>query len=219
MVYLYIDESGDLGFGEGGSDHFVISCIKVDDEETNKNLRRIPKKIRQRKLCKKDHECPELKFSNSSVLIREQFLSRAAKLNIEVSSVIVKKEYAQDKLRNNLPVLYNYLLKILLEKPLSRIDKNTPLTIYLDKCMSKSQVDNFENYIKTQFLSLFQEIPNVEIFHESSQNNSGIQVADFICGAFGYKYNTLKLKENCDQYTKIIQPKVVIEKIDLFKKK
>ena len=51
MVYLYIDESGDLGFTKGGSDHFIIACIKVDDEDTNKNLQRIPKKIRQRKLC------------------------------------------------------------------------------------------------------------------------------------------------------------------------
>jgi hypothetical protein len=219
MVYLYIDESGDLGFTDGGSDYFIITCIKVDDDGTNKNLQRIPKKIRQRKLCKKDQKCPELKFSNSSVLIREQFLSRAAKLNIEVSSVIIKKEYTQEKLRNNLPILYNYLLKILLEKPLSRIGRNNSLTIFLDKCMSKTQVENFESYIKTEFLSIFQEIPNIEICHESSQNNEGIQVVDFICGAFGYKYNTAKLKNDCDYYTNIIQPRIIIEKADLFKRK
>jgi Protein of unknown function (DUF3800) len=219
MAYVYIDESGDLGFTERGSDYFVIACVKVDDDETNKNLQRIPKKIRQRKLRKKYHKCPELKFSNSSSLIREQFLSRAARLNIEVYSVIIKKEYTQEKLRNNLPILYNYILKILLEKPLSRIGKNNSLTVFLDKCMSKTQVENFENYVKTEFLSIFQEIPNVEIIHESSQNNGGIQVADFICGAFGYKYNTAKLKNDYNRYTDIVQPRTVIEKTDLFKKK
>lgn len=85
--------------------------------------------------------------------------------------------------------------------------------------MSKTQVENFESYIKTEFFSIFQEIPILDIIHESSQNNGGIQVADFICGAFGYKYNTAKLKGDCEQYTKIIQPKVVIEKTNLFKKK
>lgn len=93
MVHLYIDESGDLGFKKGCSDYFVISCIKVDDEETNKNLQRIPKKIRQRKLRKKAMKCPELKFSNSSVLIREQFLSRAAKLDSQEPPVRYLRKY------------------------------------------------------------------------------------------------------------------------------
>jgi len=219
MVYLYIDESGDLGFSKGGSDYFVMACIKVNDEENNKNLGRIPRKIRQRKLCKKDHKCPELKFSNSSPLIREQFLSSASKLDIEIYSIIIKKEFTQEKLRNNLPVLYNYILKVLLEKPLVKLGRDSSLTIYLDKCMSKNQVENFENYVKTEFFSIFKDIPNIEIIHESSHNNSRIQVADFICGAFGYKYNSAKLKDDFSRYTDIISAKTVIEKNDLFKKK
>ncbi len=54
MVYLYIDESGDLGFSRGGSKYFILSCVKMDNEETNKQFRRIPKKIRQRMLSKKN---------------------------------------------------------------------------------------------------------------------------------------------------------------------
>ena len=218
MAYLYLDESGDLGFGDGGSKYFIISCVKLDDEKSRNQIRRIPKKIRQRKLSKKHQKSPELKFTNSSKLIREQFLNRAAKLDIEIYSLVIQKEFTQNKLRDNLPVLYNYLLKILLEKPLNRLGKDGLLNICLDKCMSKSQCENFESYIKTEFLSIFKEIPQVKIVHESSQNNSCLQVIDFICGAFGYKYNTRNLKGDHDHYTNLIKDRIVLEKTDLFKK-
>jgi len=44
MTYLYIDESGDLGFGKNGSEYFIIACVKINDEKTNICFRRIVKK-------------------------------------------------------------------------------------------------------------------------------------------------------------------------------
>jgi len=218
MTYLYIDESGDLGFGKNASEYFIISCIKIDDEKTNTKFHRISKKIRQRKLSKKLKTTAELKFSNSSEIVRCSFFKNVSKLDIEIYSLIIKKEHTKYNLRNNLPILYNYLIKILLEKPLRKIDKNCALEIYLDKCMSKYQRNNFENYIKTEFLSIFKDIPELTIYHEASDSNCGIQVTDFICGAFGYKYNTKKLKGDYDKYLKIIKDRIALERDDLFKK-
>lgn len=219
MSYIYIDESGDLGFSEKGSKDFIISAVVINDEETHKKFRRIPKKIRQRKLKKSLKKQSELKFSNSSVLIREQFLTRAAKLPIKVYVLIIKKEYTQEKLKNYLDILYNYLIKILLEKAFTGINNHDKLTICLDKCMSQKQRDNFEAYIKTEFLFLFQKLPDVKISHELSHHRPSLQVTDFICGAFGYKYNNRRLKEGCDQYTSIIKERIEVEKVDLFKEK
>lgn len=218
MTYVYIDESGDLGMNDSKSEYFIITATKVNDDETNKLLKRIPKQIRQRSLKKKLLRTAELKFTNSSVLIREQFLKRAARLNIEVYALVVKKKLTHEKLKNNLPVLYNYLIKILLEKALKELNK-TQLTICLDRSMSLNQIENFENYIKTEFLMLFSFIPDVKILHEMSQNRQELQVADFICGAFGYKYNTAKLKGDCAYYTSMISDRIRIEKSDLFKEK
>jgi len=83
--------------------------------------------------------------------------------------------------------------------------------------MSISQRENFENYIKTEFLSIFQKIPKVKIAHESSTQNECLQVLDFICGAFGYKYNTAKQQEGAGYYTSLIKNQIVTEKFDLFK--
>ncbi|MBU0536238.1 MAG: DUF3800 domain-containing protein [Nanoarchaeota archaeon] len=218
MTYIYIDESGDLGFSKQSSLYFVISCIKIDDDKSHIKLSRIPKRIRQRRLSKKHQKTPELKFTNSSKLIREQFLNRINKIDLEIYSLIIKKEYTQERLKDNLPVLYNYLIKILLEKPLRKISNKKILNICLDKCMSKKQCENFENYVKTEFLSTFNEIPQLNIIHESSQNNPCLQVIDFICGSFGYKYNTLRLKEGCEYYTDLIKDRIVLEKNDFFRK-
>src|SRR3990167_10888689 len=141
MVYLYIDERGDLGFSGKGSSYFVITCVKINDDYTNVLFKRIPKEVREKTLSKKPKKQSEFKFSNSSLLIRERFLTRAAKLDIEIYSLIVNKEYTQQKLKDNLPVLYSYLIKILLE---SVIPPNNEVVICLDRCMSPNQRENFE---------------------------------------------------------------------------
>ena len=85
--------------------------------------------------------------------------------------------------------------------------------------MSPTQRDNFESYIKTEFLFRFKEVPNLSIIHENSDSNEALQVIDFICGAFGYKYNHAKLKGDFEHYTNIIKGKIKEERKDFFKKR
>jgi len=217
MSYLYIDESGDLGFGKNGTDYFIITCVKIDNEKVHQDFSRITKKVRQNKLPKRYKQLVELKFSNSREDIRRDFLKRVTKLDLEIYSIIIKKDKTYANLQKKLPILYNYLIKVLLENPLRNIKSNLHLMICLDRAMSLTQRNNFEGYIQTEFFTIFQKLPKVEIKHESSQQNECLQVIDFICGAFGYKYNTMKLKNNAGIYTNIINPKIIMEKTDLFK--
>lgn len=210
MNYIYIDESGDLGMSEKGSEYFIITAVKLSEKENIKFLR-IMKNIRKKILKKKLKNTSEIKFSNSTDQIRKKVLKKVIKLDLDIFSIVIKKELTNDKLKNNLPILYNYLIKILLEKCLKEIN-NDKLIICLDRCMSQKQRDNFEEYIKTQFFQLFERLPDVKITHEYSHNNQGLLVTDFICGSFGYKYNQ---KDN--KYTEMITKKIIIEKNDLFK--
>lgn len=219
MNYIYIDESGDLGFTLRSSDYFVIVAVKLTDEKTNTSYCRILKKVRERGLKKKFMETGELKFSNSSDYIRKAFLQRVAKFNLSIYALIIRKEFTKIDLRENVRVLYNYLVKILLEKVLIEVNKKEKLIICIDKCIPFSKIENFETYIQTEFLSIYSVLPKFSINHESSVQNEGLQVTDFVCGAFGYKYNTKNLESGCDEYTKIIQNRVILERTDLFKKK
>jgi hypothetical protein len=217
MTTIYFDESGDLGMDCKECAYFIISAVKINHDTTNALFGRIPKKIRQRGLKKKAKETAELKFSNSSPLIREMYLKRAAELDIEIYSLIIEKKYTYDRLKDDLSILYNYLIRALLEKVLPSVATNEKLVIVLDRFMSPSQRSNFENYIKTEFFSLFQKLPDIEINHEDSQNRNELQVVDFVCGAFGYKYNTTNLKGDCHHYVDIIGKRIVVEKTDFFK--
>lgn len=213
MVFIYIDESGDLGVNKSKGGYFIVTAVRVDKDEIDITLRRIPKKIRRKKLNKKMREMPELKFSNSSERIRTAFLKAAAKEEIGVFCLVIRKTGNSIKLKKEMHLIYNYYIKLLLDAVFASMGGATTLTICLDRCMSLAQREKFESYIKTEFYSLFRQIPKVEIRHDVSHSNAALQVADFVCSAFGYKYNTAGLKEDCSKYTDIIRAKIKLERV------
>jgi len=44
-MYIFIDESGDLGFTKGGSEFFILCAVNIDD---NKKMRKLFKKIKKK---------------------------------------------------------------------------------------------------------------------------------------------------------------------------
>jgi hypothetical protein len=218
MNVIYIDESGDLGMSQKGSDYFIVAAVRMD-EATDKEYCRILKKVRNKCLGKKVKKISEIKFSNSNTLIRKRVLEEVVKLDLDIYALIIEKKFTQQRLKDNLPVLYNYLIKILLEKVLSDVKLNKKLLVCLDRCMSQAQRKNFEEYLNTAFLNIFSDLPEVSIIHECSSGNEGLMATDFVCGAFGYKYNTAKLKGEANEYVSVIKKKITIEKNDFFKKK
>jgi len=219
MKYIYIDESGDLGFSEKSSRYFIIACAVIDDDKTHIQFKRIPKKVKIKKIDKKTRKNAEIKFSNSSPHIRKFFLEAANRLPIRIYALILNKKHARQKIVSNIPVLYNYLIGVLLENASYDQLMKGKLTICLDRCMSRDQIGNFEMYAKTEFLKKFNNFPDFSITHESSSSNECLQVVDFICSAFGYKYNRMGLRKGCDEYTKIFQGKIALEYRDFFKEK
>jgi len=216
MTYIYFDESGDLGINRG-SNFFIVSCVRIEDENNNKEFCRILKRVRNNVLKKKLKEIPELKFSNSGKIIREHVLRRISMLDLEIYTIIIYKKFMYKNLQDNLSAVYNYLIRLVLENALKNSDDNSRLEIYLDRCMSRSQRENFEKYIQTTFSNKFRNFQNAKIIHENSENNAGLQATDFIAGSIGYKYN--HEHENPDEYISIIKDKMRFEKSDLFRKK
>lgn len=72
MVYVFVDESGDLGFTSKSTKYYVIACVEVFDLL---ELARATKKARKT-LSKKKKNIPELKFSESEHKIRRRFLEK-----------------------------------------------------------------------------------------------------------------------------------------------
>ncbi|MBI4162208.1 MAG: DUF3800 domain-containing protein [Candidatus Aenigmarchaeota archaeon] len=185
-MYIFIDESGDLGFDftkKGKpSDFFLVGALKVKDE---KILNRIIKKHRKR-VKKKKEEKKEVKFSNTSPENRRRILADIAKLDAEIFIVYINKHKAYDYIKNDPVRMYSYLLRILSEKCFaSHITEDT--TITFDRSFSKIQQETLELYLITQNEHLLASKNKIKICHLQSQESTGLMCIDFICGAAIHK--------------------------------
>src|SRR3989344_9462781 len=99
MRYLFLDESGELGFKLTSSRYFLIAILSCDEYEI-KRVKKIIKRIRTRKLKKKLKELVELKANNTSKQIREAVLKKLNSLSIEIYTIILDKRQVYGYLKN-----------------------------------------------------------------------------------------------------------------------
>ena len=196
FVYVYIDESGDLG--QFGSKYFTVAAVIVTD---NKFLYRIVKKLRQRKLKKKIKQLPEIKANNSDRLIREYILNKVKNLDCKIIAIVVKKDHIVDHLFKVKDKLYNYLCGILMEKIILPKHK---IIIIIDKKHTNTLIrEDFNQHIRRKLVSRNKDI-KVEIYHKPSYTSNELQVVDFVAWSINRKFNT-----GDDYYYNIIENKII----------
>jgi len=106
MMYVYLDESGDLGFGQGGTKYFTIAFVVMGNPVL---FRRCVKKVKIKYHIPRE---VELKGNTTRDLIKKDLLSRFTELDIEVHAITVKKTNTDPKLRKDTNILYNYMMAI-----------------------------------------------------------------------------------------------------------
>lgn len=205
MVYVYLDESGDLGFNfERGSSRYLLIGLLITDRKYKAD--RCLKKIRRRKLKKTIKQMPEIKFNNSNRWLRRKVLHCIRDFDPDIAYIIMKKENVYEHLRSypSSTRLYNYVATILLENVVPNY--RGPIEIVIDKRDGSRYIqENFEDYIRDKL-----NYPSLRIVHKDSKEDRGLQAVDFICGAIFRYYNS-----NDDSYYSIIQDCLIAE-IKLF---
>lgn len=176
MKYLFLDESGELGFKNSSSKYFVITFLSCDEREIYA-LRRIIKKIRAKIIKKKIKKYPEIKDNNSSDKIRKEVLQRFIQTSSEIFVIILEKSKVYEYLKVKKNKLYNYLSNLILNE----CSFDDPLVcLIVDKSKSnRSLREDFDNYIRKKSNEKNQ-ICKLSIKHENSQNEAVLQVLDFI---------------------------------------
>lgn len=202
MKYLFLDESGELGFKLTSSRYFLIAILSCDDNEIKK-VRKIIKRIRTRKLKKKLKELTELKANNTSKQIREAVLKKLNSLNIEIYTIILDKKQVYDYLKNKKDKLYNYVSHLIISE-CSINDKN--IDLFVDKRGAKIIASEFTNYI-TEKLKGINKKCKLKVYHLDSKIESGLQVVDFVSWSIFRKY-----EHKDDSYYNIIKSKIKLEK-------
>ena len=115
MAYIFLDESGDLGFDfkkKGTSDFFVITFLFLD--ENKKSLEKIVKKTHSELNKKIKRIIGVLHATNEKPITRQRLLKRLSKTDCSIMYIYLNKKEVFTRLQDEKDVLYNYITNILL---------------------------------------------------------------------------------------------------------
>jgi hypothetical protein len=185
-MYVYLDESGDLGFGEGGTNYFTIAFVIVEDPI---HLRRSVRAVKIK------HRIPrevELKGSTTREVIKKDLLNRFLKLYMEVHAITMKKENVEPKLRKDTNILYNYMVGLSLVERILQEAAGARVVINVDRrTISITSGFNFNQYLRYKiWYERERRDIDLEIHHLDSHAAYAIQGIDVICNSIFRKYNS-----------------------------
>jgi len=186
MWYLYLDESGDLGFKKSSSKWFLFTIAISQD---GRALERVVKKI-WRPLKKKFKKLGELHASQEKDVTRRRMLTRLNEIDdLKILCVILNKQKVYVDLQNQKNYLYNYTANILLDRLYSQkvLAASELIHLFVDRKDTKKRLrENFISYL-TQSMKKRRDGAFVVELH-SSHENKALQAVDFISWAIFRKY-------------------------------
>ena len=184
-IFIYLDESGDLGFNKGSSKHFVISFLAMN-QKTNLLLKRKIIKV------KRKYDIPkgiEIKGNKSSHRLRMDILKEICSLPINIYSITTKKQGINETLRKDTNIFYNYMVNLIVVPYLGKTKANK-ICLIADKRISKvSKGMRFGDYLKYKIFyekNLYHLQLNIEYL--DSITSYGLQAVDFVANSIFRNY-------------------------------
>lgn len=208
-MYIFIDESGDLGFDfskHGCSKYFTITLLVCESEETVKTIKYAVLKTLKRKInhAQKKKIEQELKGAYTPIDIKRYFFNKMPVNGWNLYAITVNKlkvrPHLQSKAGKN--KLYNFLTKKLLET-LKISQSVESVSIIIDKSKGSADREDFNAYIKAHLETTFALGTQIYITHENSVKNAGIQAVDMFCWGIQQYIST----EN-DEWLKLYKSKI-----------
>lgn len=209
MAYIFLDESGDLGFGERSSKWFLFTILLTNN---HRKIEKVIKKIR--KGLAKKYKMKELHAYHSNSVTRHRMLKKLAQLNdIKIMCIVLNKEKVYVDLQNQKNYLYNYTANILLDRLHNQniIKTDEPINLYIDqKDTNKFVRENFEAYLKDNLIKRGNS-GNIDINIKPSHTEKCLQAVDFISWAIFRKYESGDPEYYDDIEDKIIEEKLLFQ--------
>lgn len=208
MTFIYLDESGDLGFDlskSKTSKYFVVTALLTNQPRPlNKIIRKEIRGFNRRQ--KKSH--PGVLHANrESPRIRHRVLSAMAGQEISILVVYLNKTRVYTKLQDEKPVLYNYVANFLLDriigKELVTADRRVKL-IASRRETNKFLNANFKSYLEGQTRGSHRV--DLEVLVKSPHEDKCLQIVDMASWAV-----FRKLEHGDDSYCNAIRTKIIEE--------
>lgn len=193
MWYLYLDESGDLGFdfvNKKPSKYFTVTILATSSYETNKRFSAAIRKTLARKLNRKKNKkrlVHELKATGTTLEIKKYAYTLIKAEKFGLYSITLNKKRVFEQLTKNKERTYNWVARQVLDQiPFEKADGRVQLII--DKSKSKPEIQEFNQYIQAQLSGKIPPAVPLNIQHRESHETPGLQYADLFCWGFFQKY-------------------------------
>jgi hypothetical protein len=193
-MYIFLDESGDLGFDFGKartSRHFVISLLVCRDRQAQDGLRRAVERTLKNKLNHRKNRTrtvAELKGTGTSLAIKQYFFRQLPADGWGIYSVTLNKLRVDAPLRSKAgkKKLYNFLARFILEKVHFPGDVRQ-VSLVVDRCKNKAEIKDFNQYMVNQLEALLPLNARLLIDHLGSHESAGLQAVDMFCWGIARK--------------------------------
>jgi hypothetical protein len=131
----------------------------------------------------------ELKGAKTGIDIKKYFYRHLIKRGWQLYTIVLNKERVYEDLRKPKvkKKLYNFLARFILEK-IDLRNVGTAVTLILDLSKNKEEVRDFNSYVENQLEALLPLNVPLNIYHEHSHENSGLQAVDLFCWGIFRKY-------------------------------
>ena len=189
MLYLYLDESGDLGFdfvNKKPSKFFTITILVISGSDQNKKLLNAVDKTLKRKLNSKNREYFELKGATTTFEIKKYFYAQVKDIKFDLYSVTIDKKRSLWKLVENKARIYNFIARTVIDQ--IAFNKFTRIELIVDKSKGKLEILEFNNYIKQHLGAKIAPATIIDIYHWDSRQNYGLQACDLFCSGIFQEY-------------------------------
>lgn len=211
-MFLYLDESGDLGFdfeNKNPSRYFVVTLLQSHTHKPIKNA--VTRTLRRTNKLLKKEPLPELKGANIKLrqkLYFYQQLSNCQDWHLYTAILDKKRLLLNTGKPENKDRLYNIIAHTALEQIV--FPKNVDfINLIVDRSKSKTEIQLFNNYIKQHLETQVPLKTTINITHEFSHSNAGLQAVDLFCWGISRKYEHHDTSWY-DVFSKNIQPEEVI---------
>jgi len=207
MAYIFLDESGDLGFNfekKKTSKIFVITLLFTDNKRP---IEKIVKKTHSELRKKYKRKFGALHAVREKPITRQRLLKRLDEKDCVIMTIYLNKKRVYTKLQEEKAVLYNYVANILLDRIYTK--KIIPIEKTIELIASKRETnkflnENFKNYLDSQVKNRHKT--RIKINIKTPSDEKSLQVVDFVSWAIFRKY-----EYGDDSYYNLIKNKVVEE--------
>jgi hypothetical protein len=195
-MYIYLDESGDLGFDfskKGTSEKFTLTLLVCDSLQAKKALKKAISRTVKNKIKGKrkiDKSFKELKGTNTTITVKEYFYRQIKSDAWGLYTVILNKRrvYSQFHPGTGQGKLYNFLSRFIIQRlPLNHVQTNVHLIV--DKSKNRAEIRDFNQYLQNYIEGQLPLNTGLSIEHLSSHEDPGLQAVDLFCWGIARKYN------------------------------